>query len=133
MLIVRFQMDKIKIAFSYLAYPFTMANYFRRALERRNDVELFTVGAFTGQQIPWNGGMTIPMKYPNQVDLPLPPQMVHPSWEQIKDLLPWKPDLSLTIDASWHFSTKPDCLSAIVGTDPHCLDYDPSRLVCDKF
>ena len=38
-------MDKIKVLFSYLAYPFTMANYFRRALERRDDVELFTVGS----------------------------------------------------------------------------------------
>src|SRR3990172_8043776 len=59
--------------------------------------------------------------------------MVHPCWEQIKDLLPWKPNLSLTIDAGWHFSTKPDCLSAIVGTDPHVINYDPSRLMCDQF
>ena len=65
-------MDKIKIVFAYKAYPLTMANYFRRALERRNDVELFTVGEFFGQFIPWNGGMTISNKYMNSIDLPLP-------------------------------------------------------------
>lgn len=126
-------MDKIKIAFSYLAYPLTMANYYRKALERRKDVELFTLGAFTGQYIPWNGGMQIPNKYRNQVDLPLPVNMIHPSWEQIKDNLPWKPDLSLTVDAGWSYSSKPDCLSATIGTDPHVLDYTNARKVSDKF
>lgn len=134
-------MGKIKVAFSYLAYPFTMANYFRRALERRNDIELFTIGGgFSGQWIPWNGGMTIPMKYLNHVDLPLPPHMIHPSWEQVKDMLPWKkdmlpwkPDLSLTVDAGFSYTSKPDCLSAHVATDPHCLDYTIGRKNSDHF
>lgn len=126
-------MDKIKIVFSYLAYPFTMANYLRRALERRNGVELFTVGAFHGQHIPWAGGMTIPMKYQNRVDLPLPTNMIHPTWEQIEPMLPWKPDLALTVDAGWSYSSKPRCLSAHVATDPHVLDYTSGRKMSDFF
>jgi hypothetical protein len=123
--------NKIKVCLSYLAYPFCMANYFRRALERRNDVELFTVGTFTNQFIPWNGGMQIPNKYPNQVDLPLP--QGNPNWMQIEGQLPWKPDLSLTIDAGWYYITKPDCLSAHVATDPHVLDYSVGRRNSDYF
>ena len=127
-------MTKIKVSLSYLAYPFTMANYFRRALERRNDIELYTIGGgFTGQYIPWAGGMNIPMKYFNQVDLPLPQHMIHPSWEQVRDLLPWKPDLSLTVDAGFSYTSKPDCLSAHVATDPHVLDYSNGRKNSDHF
>ena len=124
---------KIRIVLSYLAYPFCIANYFRRALERRDDVELFTLGAFTNQYIPWNGGMQIPMKYLNQVDLPLAPSINHPSWEMIEPQLPWKPDLSLTVDADWHFMNKPKCLHAHVATDPHVLNYDRPRAYSDYF
>lgn len=126
---------KIKVLLSYLAYPFCMASYFRRALERRDDVELFTVGAFTGQHIPWAGGMTIPTKYYNQVDLPLPPNMVSPPWERIEPHLPWTPDLSLSIDAGFHFSTKPNVPYFVVATDPHVLGdwYKLVRPIADKF
>jgi hypothetical protein len=126
-------MDKIKIVFSYLAYPFTIANYFRRALERKKFIELFIVGAFTNQYIPWNGGMQIPMKYLNQVDLPLAPSILNPSWEMIEPQLPWKPDLSLTVDAGWHYANKPNCLHAHVATDPHVLNYDRPRKYADYF
>lgn len=114
-------MAKIRIAFGYLAYPFTMANYFRRALERRDDVELCTFGAFTGQRIPWNGGMDIPMKYPNQVDIPLNSGINRVSWNVIKPQLPWEPDLVLNVDAGFHLSDTPDRPYAVVATDPHVL------------
>lgn len=123
----------MKIVLAGLYYPFAILSYFKRALERRFDVELFTVGAHTGQYIPWAGGMTIPMKYPNFVDLPLPSNMLNPKWEQIEPLLPWKPDLCITVDAGWWFSTKPSCPSAHVATDPHVLNYDKQRNLCDKF
>ena len=110
-----------------------MLSYFRRALERRDDVELFTVGAFTGQYIPWAGGMNIPMKYENKIDLPLASNMHTPAWGQIESSLPWKPDLCITVDAGWYFSTKPTCLSAHVATDPHVLNYDRQRGLCDYF
>lgn len=128
-------MNKIKIAFGYLAYPFTMANYFRRALERRNDVELYTFGPFYGQFIPWNGGMNIPMKYENKLDLPLPPQIVCPQWNFIEGQLPWVPDLVLCVDAGFHLYTKPNVPYAVVGTDPHVLQpqYDQARKTADKF
>lgn len=125
----------MKIVLAGLYYPFAMLSYFRRALERRHDVELFTLGAFTGQSIPWNGNMTIPMKYPNQVDLPLPANMNSVAWNMVSSRLPWEPDLVLNIDAGFHFSTKPSVPYYVVGTDPHVLSpwYDKVRPIADKF
>lgn len=126
-------MNKLKVVLAGLYYPFAMLSYYRRALERRNDIELYTVGAFTGQQIPWANGLTISNKYMNQVDLPLPQNVIHPTWESVAHHLPWEPDLVLTIDAGWSFANKPKPLSAHVGTDPHVLNYDHARQVSDKF
>lgn len=126
---------KIRCLLAYKSYPMTMALYFRRALERRNDIELFTVGEFFGQDIPWDGGMKIPMKYLNQVDLPLPPGMSRPSWKSVSSHLPWSPDLVINVDAGFHFSTKPDVPYAVVATDPHVLGdwYGEVRPIVDKF
>lgn len=125
----------MKILFLYKAYPFAIANYFRRALERRNDVELYTCGEFFGQWIPWNGGMDIPMKYPNHVDLPLPRGMDRVSWTNIKHRLPWKPDLIINVDAGFHLTSKPDVPYYVVATDPHVLGdwYAKVRPIADKF
>lgn len=125
----------IRILFAYHAYPFAIASYFRHALEKRPDVELFTVGAYTGDYIPWNGGMRLPMKYVKAVDIPLPPTMNRPSWNLIKHKLPWKPDLVLCCDANWHFTDKPDAPHAIIGTDPHVLErwYEDVRPHADYF
>lgn len=114
-------MTKIKIALGYLAYPFALASYFRHVLEKRQDVELFTFGVYTGDFIPWNGGMRIPIKYVKTVNLPLPQAITEPSWEMIKGKLSWKPDLVLCIDAGFHLSSKPDVPYATVLTDPHVL------------
>lgn len=114
-------MDKVKILFAYKAYPFTIANYFLRALQRRNDVEVVTVGEFFGQSIPWAGGISIPMKYPNLVDIPLPQGMNRVPYSMVESQLPWKPDLILNVDAGFHFSTKPSSPYAVVATDPHVL------------
>jgi spore maturation protein CgeB len=112
---------KKRIAFGYKAYPFTIANYFRHALEKRPDVELFTFGEYFGDSIPWGSGMRLPMKYVKNVNLPLPPSITRPPWEMIKNKLPWEPDLVICVDAGFHLSSKPDCPYATVLTDPHVL------------
>lgn len=129
-------MQNIKrILLLYLAYPFSMASYFRHALEKRPDVELTTCGAYTGNRIPWNGGMTIPQKYVKQVDLPLPPNILTPSWGVIKHKLQRDFDLVLNVDAGFHPQDKPDIPYAVVATDPHALPdwYDQVRPRADYF
>lgn len=128
-------MNKIRCLFLYKAYPFAIASYFRRALERRNDVELFICGEFFGQWIPWNGGMEVSMKYPNLIDFPIPRGVSEISWKFIKSRLPWMPNLVLNVDAGFHLSTKPDIPYYVVATDPHVLGdwYRKVRPISDKF
>jgi hypothetical protein len=126
-------MAKIKICLAHLVYPFTMCSYFWRALDRRDDVELWTTGAYTGSFIPWSGGIHLPAKYVRPVDFALPPNSNYPPWSVVKSQLPWKPDLVLQVDSNFHFKDKPDCLTATVAVDPHCLSYDLPRSYSDKF
>lgn len=129
-------MNKIKVLFHMIHYPFALGHYFLRALERRNDIELCTVGAYTGAFTPWNGGMNLPQKYLRPVDIPLDAGMRVFSYDLIKPMLPWKPDLVLQVDAGAHFNSKPsDGVVATVGTDPHVLNdwYTMPRGYSDHF
>ena len=131
-------MNKKRILFLYMAYPFTLAHYFRHALEKRPDVELVTCGAYTGDWIPWGNGMTLPAKYVKQVDLPLPRTVTLPSWGVIERKIGNEFDLVLNIDAGFHLNDKPDGIPyAVVGTDPHVFNdngwYDAVRTKADYF
>lgn len=129
------EIKKLRILFAAKFFPFTMAHYILRALQRRDDVEILTCGEFYGQWIPWANGMTISDKYLNQVDIPLPRGTDSPTYSSISPFFPWKPDLVLNIDAGFHFRTKPDVLYAVVATDPHVLGgwYAGVRPLADKF
>lgn len=125
-----------RVLFLYKAYPFTIANYYRRALERRGDVELLTCGEFFGQWIPWSGGLEIPMKYFNKVDMPLARGIDRLPWNLISSQFGMpKFDLVINVDAGFHLSTKPDVPYVVVGTDPHVLQdwYDDVRPKADIF
>jgi glycosyltransferase involved in cell wall biosynthesis len=125
-------MDKLKVVVSGIFYPLSMMEYFIRAFERREDVELKTAGSFSGAYIPWNGGMYINQKYVRTPDicLPFPPQPFDPAYVEKK--LPWKPDLWIQIDAGWHFSRRPEATKSVgIATDPHVLNYDPLRAMSD--
>ena len=124
-----------KIVFAYLAYPFTIANYFRHALEKRPDVELYTVGIHTGDYIPWNGGMRLPLRYVKPVNLPIPKGITTPKWDMVENKLPYKFDLVINVDAGFHFATKPNIPYAVVATDPHVLGgwYKSVRPIADHF
>ena len=63
--------DKIRILLLSLHYPLTMSKYFEMAFRRRDDVELLTTGPYSGNWIPWKGGMTLPMKYAIPPDFPM--------------------------------------------------------------
>lgn len=127
----------MNVVLSGLFYPVAMLRYFEAALRRRADVNLFTVGPYSGQWIPWNNGMNLPGKYAKAPDLPLP--MTGGNFSPvpvsfIEQKLPWKPDLWLQVDAGWHLRGKPaHGKNAIIGTDPHVLNYDTQRAVADTF
>lgn len=110
--------------------------YYEAALRRRSDVELFTVGPYTGTWIPWKSGIHLLSKYAKAPDLPLPSNSNFPMVPVgfVERQLPWQPDLWLQVDAGWFLRGKPGHgKNVIVGTDPHCLDYSYQRTLADTF
>lgn len=128
--------DKIKVVLSGIFYPVAMLDYFWKALDRRDDIDLITVGPYTGQYIPWGGGMKLPAKYAISPTIPLDPGLIPLGKldpRVVQSQLPWTPDLWLQVDAGWYF-TKPSAkIVAHVATDPHCLSYDSQRQQSDIF
>lgn len=127
----------LKVLLLYIAYPLAMGTYFRRALERRTDVDLKVAGVYTGSWIPWMGGMELPKKYAIPVDIPLPfpPNIGEVNYDLVKTQLgDWKPDILINVDAGLHWKYKPsEGYVVTVATDPHVLDYSAPRVYSDKF
>jgi len=113
---------RLKVGISSLVYPVTMARYFIDAFERRKDLEVFTVGPFSGAYIPWNGGMTLPQRYVKTPFFPLPKDTPMIPYEAVSNQMPKDLDLFIQIDAGWHFTTRPHArVVATIQTDPHVL------------
>lgn len=127
----------LKVLLLYVAYPLAMGTYFRRALERRTDVDLKVAGVYTGSWIPWMGGMELPQKYAKPIDIPLPfpPNIEEVNYDLVKaQLSDWKPDIIINVDAGLHWKYKPsEGYVTTVATDPHVLDYSTPRSYSDKF
>lgn len=131
--------NKIKVLLLYIVYPLAMGTYFKRALERRDDVDLKVAGIYTGNWMPWLSGLEVPMKYAISPDVPLPfkPDIGEINYEIVKAQLgDWVPDIVINVDAGLHWKYKPvDGLVVTVGTDPHVLNdfYDTPRKYSDLF
>ncbi len=129
-------MAKIKLALGCLHFPLSMASYFMRAFKRREDIELWTFGPFTGDYIPWNYGLHLPQKYVVTPDFALPANTIRtimPS-AMINQNMPWTPDLTLFVDAGYHTSDRPaGKIVGLVETDPHVLrdNYKLPKTYCD--
>lgn len=126
----------IRIGFSGIFYPVAMCRYILEALRRRPDVELYTAGPYSGRWIPWGGGqgMHLPMSYVLRPDLPL---SIGPRPEMIYALAqrqcPWEPDIWIEANAGLVTHGRPKCKYAVIGTDPHVLDYTKAREKADFF
>jgi hypothetical protein len=132
--------EKVKVLCLSLWYPLSMSRYFEDALRNNPNVDLKTTGVFTGDWIPWLGGVTLKAKYAKPVDIPLPfrPDIGRVNYDFVKAQLPkdWTPDIVLCIDAGITWDHRPsDGYVAHVGTDPHVLSgwYENSRRMSDKF
>ncbi len=125
---------KLKIAITYMAYPLCMARYFHEALLRREDVEVWCAAPYSSTQIPWLGGMNLPEKYLLKPDLALPAIPPRLSYMIVENRCPWTPDLWLEINSTFNAIGKPtNAPLAIVGADPHVLDYSDARKRADVF
>ena len=113
-----------------------IARYIERAFKRRNDLNVYTVGPYTHNWMPWNGGMYLPERYASPPDVEvdfyngIPIQMVE---RKVLDAgIDW--DVWIQIDASFHFKGAPSKgVHAYIATDPHCVDYRYQRTQADVF
>lgn len=125
----------MKILITAKFYPMCGANFFRWAMEELGH-EVFSVGYFSGDTIPWAGNPSFP-EYVFPPDLALPTDVPSYPLELIKDKVPWKPDLILEIDAGFYMDGKPkewkDVPIAMFATDPHFLDYSVQYGFVDFF
>lgn len=115
---------KHRIVISGIYYPLAIGKYIEAAFRRRDDVELLTAGPYTGNYIPWAGGMTMPAKHSRPPDISLPHDFIgtSPLSACVSSRLPWVPDLWIQIDAGFHFMDRPNAnMVAHIGTDPHVL------------
>lgn len=127
----------MKILLLALQYPFAIASYFTKALQKRQDVELTVAGPDYGTWIPWRGGMNLKPEYAPQVDIPLQqyirqPCRINPAVLSSR----WNnnpPDLIINIDAGCYLTSHPGIPYFVVATDAHCLNYDLQRKVADRF
>lgn len=114
---------KLRVAITYIAYPVAMGRYFHEALLDDPRIEVWSTGPFTGQWIPWNGGMNLPSEYvlkpSHPTPLTNPPMISYPMLEREK---PWEPDLWIEVNAGLTALGKPTSAPlAMVLTDPHVL------------
>lgn len=124
--------EKVKIGFSMIHYPVAMGRYMWEALLRRDDVEVWATGPFSGRSIPWKGGMTLPENYVRTPELPL--AMGAPlNYGAISVHLPWEPDLWIEVNGGLVTHGRPDCPYTVIGSDPHVLDYSTARAKADQF
>lgn len=127
-------MANVNIVLSGIFYPVAILRYFLAALQRRDDVNLFTVGAFTGTYIPWGGGMRLPPEYVYKPDVSLGTRPVNLPIGLVEHQIPFLPDIWIQVDAGMHFIGHPaHGRNIIIGTDPHVLDYSDARRYADEF
>ena len=126
----------IKIAFVSIFYPLFMGRYMLEALLRRDDVEVWTTGPFTGRWIPWKGGMNLDPDYHYTPHHPLPagspPYQLH--FKMAEKQCPFEPDLWINVSSTLKTHGRPSKGKyAVIAADPHVLNYDEERAKADFF
>ena len=125
-------MKPLKILMSYKHYPMCGGNFFKWGMEELGH-EVFSVGYFSGEVVPWAGNPRYP-KYVFPPDLALDTDVPFYPLEKILEKLPWKPDLILQIDAGFYLTGSiPGVPNAMFATDPHFLDYMVQYSTVDFF
>ena len=132
-------MEKTKVAFVSIFYPLFMGRYILEALLRRDDIEVWTAGPYTGRWIPWAGGMNVAQKHVLAPDFPTAYNPSGPSeinYGLLEKQCPFEPDIWLEVNSTLVTHGRPSTGAyIIVGTDPHVLgrEYDVIRPKADIF
>lgn len=124
----------MKIVLSGIYYPMAILRYIEKALKQRQDLDIITVGPYTGNKIPWKGGMYVPEKYAVMPDYEIPFQKNIPI-QAVEAKIEEDYDVWIQVDADFNLMGRPTRAKKhiYIGTDPHCVNYDYQRTKCDIF
>lgn len=126
-------MGNLRVVLSGIYYPVAILRYFQAAFLRRKDVSLYTVGPYTGGTIPWAGGMLVNCPLPKP-DLEISTNVPGLEIRTVEGMLQFDFDVWIQIDAAYNLKGRPSHgKHFIVGTDPHCINYDYQRIQADVF
>ncbi len=126
-------MKKLRVVLSGIFYPMAILRFFENALRRNPHIELYTIGPYTKDWIPWKGGMYLDEKYAKSPDYPLHRDMARMGFVVAPEI-PFEPDVWIQVDAGFYFSRIPEGVTKVhVATDPHVLDYSNQRTLSDFF
>lgn len=120
----------LNVVLSGIFYPMAILRYIERAFKRRTDINLVTIGPYTGSWIPWAGGMSLPEKYalPPTIEIPQRYDVfqvpIGYAEHRLKEI-GFVPDLWVQVDAGFHFVGRPtQGRNVVVATDPHVFSND---------
>lgn len=117
---------------SYKHYPMCGGHFFKWAFEELGH-EVFSVGEFSGDTVPWEGNPRFP-KYVFPPDLETPKGLAYYPLKEVIKMMPWKPDLIFQVDAGFYLPGRLDDVpNAMFATDPHFLDYTAQYNLVDFF
>lgn len=128
----------MRVAISSLWFPVTISRYFLAALERREDLEVVSIGPYPGTFIPWNNGMELLGKYAVPPTIPLARHLWNIRSMSSKFLNDYKElqdiDVWIEADSNFYFRERPPCRTKVhIAIDPHVLDYSEQRGTSDYF
>lgn len=107
-------------------------HFFKWAFEELGH-EVFSVGEFSGDTVPWEGNPRFP-KYIFPPDLELQKGLSYFPLNEVIKLMPWKPDLIFQVDAGFYLPGRVDDVpNAMFATDPHFLNYSAQYNLVDYF
>jgi glycosyltransferase involved in cell wall biosynthesis len=128
----------MRVIISSLWFPVSISRYFLSALEHRDDLEVISIGPYTGTWIPWDRGMDLPEKYAVPPTIPLSKNLwtirsINPKFlndrKELEDI-----DIWIQADSNFFFSERPPCKTNVhIAVDPHVLDYSIQRTKTDYF
>lgn len=101
-----------RILLAAVHYPVSSGGYMTRAFKRIG-CDVRSVGPFTGDWLPWNGGMNVKPEYAWKSDGNLDAY-----WED------WRPDLVVLMDSAFQYhSSYADVPHVVYGVDSHVVNY----------
>lgn len=121
----------MKIILCYEHYPVSIGRYWKRGFQKLGH-EVFSIGHCTGEEQAWPGNPKL-SGWEDMPDHRLEDFAIRYQIDQKTFAEAQCADLFVNVDASHYWEGPVPCPKVIIGTDPHCINYNSQRDDCDLF